>query len=180
METTKKYRRGYEPADWVKRFAHLIPRGPVLDLACGKGRNGRFLLGPEHDVTFVDRDVSGLWDLEGEKGAVILSRDLEGGAPWPFEREAFAGILVVNYLHRPLFPHLIASLKPRGLLIHSTFARGNEKYGRPRNPDFLLEKDELMEVYGAAMEVIEFTQGTRRDPPRVVQSICARKPGPRC
>lgn len=160
------------PAPWVLRYASLVPPGPVLDLACGDGRNGRLFLEGGYKVTFVDRDTSRLSDLADNTDATILEYHLEDESPWPFEEAQFCGIVVVNYLHRPLFPHLAAALKPGGVLIYQTFMAGNERFGKPRNPDFLLEYDELLDVFGESMEVIAFEQGFLPDPDRVVQSIC--------
>lgn len=162
-------------AQWVKRFTPLIPPGCVLDLACGGGRNGRFLLEHWYKVTFVDRNISGVADLEQHPGATLLEYDLEAGKPWPFKPEQFSGIIAVNYLHRPLFHHLLNSLAHGGVLIYHTFSAGNERFGRPGNPDYLLKDNELIEVFGQALEVIDFEQGYKPDPDRVVQGICAVK-----
>lgn len=163
------------PSPWVVRYAERVPEGPVLDLACGGGRNGRYFLSAGRRVTFLDRDVSGLADLSANKSAAIMAYDLESGLPWPFSEAQFSGIIVVNYLYRPLLRHLSHSLSTGGLLIYQTFAQGNEKYGRPRNPEFLLAPDELLNTFGATMEVIDFQQGFMPEPDRIVQSLCAVK-----
>jgi hypothetical protein len=84
--------------------------------------------------------------------------ELERGS-WPLPGLAFDAIVVANYLHRPLFPHLLAALDARGTLFYETFARGNEAYGRPSNPDFLLEPGELLRVADGRLTVIAFEQG---------------------
>ena len=168
-----------QPVEWVKRFAGIVPEyGPVLDLACGGGRHGRFLMELGHPVTFVDRNVTGLGDIAGLGEAVIVETDLETGSPWPQQlvQTKFAGIVVVNYLHRPHFPMIVESLTAGGVLIYQTFAQGNEKYGRPSNPDFLLRENELMEYFGKDLDVVEFEQGFFQEPkPAVIQKICACK-----
>ena len=129
-------------------------------------------------MTFADRNVSGLADLTGIANVTMVETDLENGIPWPPELSGklFAGIVVVNYLYRPLFPRLYDSLTEGGVLIYQTFAQGNEKYGRPKNPDFLLRDNELLDYFGPKMEVIEFEQGLFYEPdPAVIQRICARK-----
>lgn len=163
------------PSTWVTRFAHLVTKGPVLDLACGGGRHGRFFLRAGYQVLFVDRDVSRLADLRDNPAAQVMQYDLENDSPWPFERDRFGAVVVVNYLHRPLFPHLAESLQKGGVLIYQTFALGNEKYGRPSNPDFLLKENELLERFGQKLQVVDFEQGYQPDPERVIQSICALK-----
>ena len=163
------------PSSWVVQHATQVPSGMVLDLACGGGRHGRLFLDLGYRVTFLDRDVSRVADLGVNKDAKILEYDLENGAPWPFESDQFSGIIVVNYLHRPLLARLEESLKKGGVLIYRTFAQGNERYGRPANPDFLLAPGELRAFFGQSMEVIDFQEGFLENPDRVVQSICAIK-----
>ncbi len=160
---------------WVERFAHLIPQGEVLDLACGGGRHGRYFLNKGLSVTFLDRDVSGVEDLADHPLAQVVEFDLEAGRPWPFAAEKFSAVVVVNYLHRPLLPYLFESLKEGGVLLYHTFADGNQMYGRPSNPDFLLQQNELLNAYGKDMQVIDFIQGYSPSPPSVTQSICAIK-----
>ncbi|MGZ8295508.1 MAG: class I SAM-dependent methyltransferase, partial [Telluria sp.] len=127
---------------WVERFAPLIPAGEVLDLACGTGRHARHLARLGHPVLGVDRDAGALAAAGGE-GVTTLAFDLEDPAlAWPFAPGRFAGIVVTNYLHRPLFPQLIASLQPGGVLIYETFAAGNAAFGKPSSPAFLLEHGE--------------------------------------
>src|ERR1043166_7203864 len=106
------------PSSWIARHAHLVPRSArLLDLAAGSGRHTRYFKGLGHAVTAVDRDVSGLADLAGEAQIEVIAADLEGGAPWPLDERRFAGIVVTNYLHRPLFPDIAAALLPGGVLL---------------------------------------------------------------
>ncbi len=164
-----------EPSEWVLRFAALVPPGgAVLDVACGRGRHGRMFRDRGHAVTFVDRDVTGVADLTGAADAEIVEADLESGRGWPFAGRRFAGIVVTNYLWRPLLPHLVAAVAPGGVLIYETFGLGNEAYTRPRNPDHLLHPGELLEAVGGRLQVVAFEAGIRRDPKaRVVQRIVA-------
>lgn len=173
-----------QPSAWVARFAPLIAPGEVLDLACGSGRHSRLLAALGHPVCALDRDGDSLAALAASAPAGIstLRFDLENGAPWPFAPARFAGIVVTNYLHRPLFGAMLASLAPGGVLIYETFARGNERYGKPSNPDFLLHEGELLDlVRDPAMpgwRVIAFEDGYVASPkPAMVQRICAMAPG---
>lgn len=180
METTPGSCRHTGPAeasDWVRRFAALVPPGgTVLDLACGSGRHGRLFLARGHHVVFLDRNVGGVSDLAGSQGADIVEADLEGPAGWPFAERRFAGIVVTNYLWRPLLPNLAMAVEDGGVLIYETFGRGNEAYSRPRNPDHLLRPGELLDAFGGTMQVVAYENGIRRDPkPRVVQRIAAVK-----
>ena len=160
------------PSAWVRRFAPLILRGGhVLDLAAGEGRHTQLLLDMGFSVTAVDRDVEGLRALAGPRCSV-QQIDLESGAGWPLGG-GYDGIVVTNYLHRPLLPAIKNALATDGLLIYETFAVGNERFGRPSNPDFLLRSGELLEVF-ARLTVIAFEQGEVQLPrPAVIQRLAA-------
>lgn len=166
-----------EPASlWVTRCAPLIrPGGTVLDLACGSGRNARWLAQQGWCVTAVDRNAEALARLQGEDHITTRQADLEH-EPWPFSGLTFDGIIVCRYLHRPLFPLIAASLAQDGVLIYETFMLGQEQYGRPHNPDFLLQRDELLNVFSPLLHVLSFEQGLVGEPgPAFLQRICAKR-----
>jgi SAM-dependent methyltransferase len=163
-------------SQWVRRFAPLIcPGGRVIDLAAGVGRHTRLLLDMGLHVTAIDRDVNALRSLAGSRCAV-REIDLETGNPDDIAARLggdYDGIIVTNYLHRPLLRPLAAALAPGGILIYETFMVGNERFGRPRNPEFLLRPGELPEVF-AGLTVIAFEQGEIARPrPAMIQRIAA-------
>jgi SAM-dependent methyltransferase len=162
------------PSPWVCRFAPLIRVGGlVLDVACGAGRHTRYLAGLGYRVEAVDRDAEALRGLAGIYGVTAREVDLEGG-PWPYAGRSFDAIVVTNYLHRPLFPHLLAALADGGVLIYETFAAGNERYGRPRNPDFLLKPGELLELTRGRLRVVAYEDVHVEVPrPAMIQRLCA-------
>ena len=166
------------PSAWVQRWCGRVPKGGrVLDVACGQGRHTRLFAQLGHPVEAVDRDPALLAGLTGIPGVSTRCADLEAG-PWPYGASSFAGIVVVNYLHRPLFPLLLAALAPEAALIYETFALGNERYGRPSNPDFLLKPGELLEVVRGTLHVVAYEDLFVAEPrPALVQRICAIKPG---
>ena len=144
------------PSNWVQRFVPLIPSGGnVLDLACGRGRHARFLSSRGFTVEAVDRDVAALETLQGIPGIATRCADLEAG-PWPYAGRRFAGIVVTNYLWRPLLPYLMAAMDKGSVLIYETFMLGNERFGKPNNPAFLLRPDELRHVIRKHLELIAF------------------------
>ncbi len=148
----------------------------MLDVAAGGGRHSAFFLDRGHPVTAVDRDVSGLAFLAGRQGFEIVAADLES-RPWPFSGRTFAAVVVVNYLWRPLFPALLGALAPGGLLLYETFAAGNERFGRPANPAFLLRPGELLAWVGGLLDVLSFEEGEEYEPrPAQRQRIAARRP----
>ena len=163
-----------DPSAWVQRWTPLVRKGgAVLDVACGGGRHARWFAGLGHSVDAVDRDPAAIAALAGVPGVTALCADIEGG-PWPYTGRVYAAVVVTNYLHRPLFPHLRAALAPGGVLIYETFGLGNEAYGRPSNPEFLLRPRELLELAGADWHVVAYENGYVDQPkPAVVQRICA-------
>jgi SAM-dependent methyltransferase len=167
------------PSAWVARWAPAIPPGETLDLACGGGRHARLLAGLAHPVLALDRDAAALAQATGQ-GIATLAYDLEApGNPWPFAPGRFAGIVVTNYLHRPLFADLAAALAPGGMLIYETFAIGNEVFGKPSNPAFLLAPGELLDLArDGGLRVLAYEDGIVATPrPARVQRLCAVGPG---
>jgi SAM-dependent methyltransferase len=163
---------------WVRRHAPLIPPGEVLDLACGGGRHARWLAALGHPVLALDIDPLALARAAGP-GITTLQADLEGeGALWPCAAGRFAGIVVTNYLHRPLLPDLLASLAPNGVLIYETFAIGNALFGKPSNPAFLLQAGELLDLAGGnGLRIVAFEEGVLQRPKAaMVQRLCCAKP----
>jgi SAM-dependent methyltransferase len=161
------------PSPWVARWLAARPPGRVLDLACGSGRHARWAAGLGHQVVAVDRDALA---LEGLKDARItaLQEDLEQGA-WSLMAQRFDVIVCTNYLYRPRMALMLALLAPGGLWIHETFALGNERFGRPRNPDFLLREGELLRWAAlAGLQVLGFESGVVCEPNQAcVQRIAA-------
>jgi len=163
------------PSPWVMRHLDSLPvGGRVLDLACGGGRHARVLAAQGHPVLAVDRDAAALATLADCPGVRTLAVDLEGGE-WPLAGQLFAGVIVTNYLWRPRLPDVCALLACGGVLIYETFMVGNEAYGKPSNPDFLLRSQELRAVAAAAgLREIAFEEGyVARPKPALRQAICA-------
>ncbi len=162
------------PSAWIERFAHLVPADArVLDVAAGRGRHARYFASRGARVVAVDRDPAALAELAGVPGVETRALDLETGG-WPLASETFDAIVVVNYLHRALFPFLLGALAPDGTLLYETFAIGNERFGRPSNPDFLLRRDELLDWVRGRLAVVAFEQGrVDGDRPAVVQRLAA-------
>ena len=160
---------------WVQRFAPLIPLGGVvLHLACGNGRHARLLASLGYRVEAVDRNAEALVGLANVPQIAIRIVDLESGS-WPYAAESFDGIVVTNYLFRPRLGDLVAALKPGGVLIYETFMVGNERFGMPSNPDFLLCPNELLDRVQQRLAVVAFEQGDIENPkPACVQRLCAR------
>jgi SAM-dependent methyltransferase len=159
---------------WVQRWlAWIRPGGAVLDVAAGSGRHARLLARMGFEVDAVDRDASLFADPP--PNVAVLQADLETG-PWPYDGRRFDAIVVTHYLHRPLLPRLVDSLEGGGLLIYETFAQGNERFGKPSNPAFLLAPGELLETVRGKLRVLGYEDLTIDDPrPAAVQRLAARR-----
>jgi SAM-dependent methyltransferase len=164
------------PSPWIVRWgAGVPPGGQVLDVACGGGRHCEWFAGRGCRVLGIDRDpaiarLSGLY-----AGIEVLVADIEGG-PWPPGARRFDAVVVTNYLHRPLMPTLVEAVAPGGWLLYETFAAGNERFGKPSNPDFLLRPGELLELVRGVLRVVAFEDVEITDPRRaMVQRIAARR-----
>jgi SAM-dependent methyltransferase len=157
------------PSEWVRRWADLVTQGPVLDVASGSGRHAILFAERGLEVVAVDREAQSI------AGVRFVQADLEGGGAWPFAGQRFAAIIVTNYLHRPLMPALEGALAEEGVLIYETFMTGNEKFGRPSNPAFLLKPGELLEAF-RGLTPIAFEQGyVERPKPAMIQRLCATR-----
>lgn len=167
-----------DPSAWVIRFASLVPgRGDVLDIACGAGRHTRLFLARGHRVVAVDRDLSGVADLAEHTHLERVEADLEDDTPFALTGRRFSAVVVTNYLHRPLMPALVAAVDAGGVLIYETFAVGNECFGRPKNPHFLLTPGELLDVVRGHLRVIAYEDLVVDEPsPAAIQRICAMGP----
>ena len=178
MQATEQHKNAETISGWVRRWAPLLPGGEVLDLACGSGRHARHLVSLGHPVIALDHDPEMLEKAAGP-GITTSLVDLEApGAAWPFAAGRFAGIVVTNYLHRPLLEAMIASLAPDGVLLYETFAEGNEEFGKPSNPKFLLNEGELLALaLQQGLRVVAFEEGRVEQPKAaLVQRICAVRP----
>lgn len=157
------------PSAWVLDGLRGVPDGShVLDFACGSGRHSIAALQRGLTVMAVDRDAAALSVLARQAEAlggtarsslVLLQADLEAD-PWPLEPAGFDAVVVCNYLFRPRLPALAGLLRPGGLMIYETFAQGNERYGRPSNPDYLLASGELFAwAQATGLHVIAYQDG---------------------
>ena len=169
------------PSSWVKRWAHLLPLSKkldandsadiadVLDLACGHGRHMQYLFGLGHKVLGVDRNAEAL-KTASQWGDALLA-DIENAA-WPLDGRTFKAVLVTNYLWRELFPKILNSLAEGGVLIYETFSQGNEAFGKPSRPEFLLQSGELL-VRCKGLRIVAFEEGWMPSPDRLIQRVVA-------
>lgn len=166
------------PAGWVRRFIGGIKAGgDILDVACGAGRHMRLALEQGYRVTGIDIDVSKLDDLAERKDVSLIEADLEAGHPFPLRDLRYEGVIVTNYLWRPILPEIVGCVADDGLLIYETFSEGHERKGKPSNPDFLLKRNELLDAVMDKLVVVAFEYGLRPDKqPKIVQRVAACGP----
>ncbi len=174
MTASEMPHQGLAKSPWISRWLPLLaPGSRVLDVACGFGRHSRFAQEQGHQVVAVDRDPEALATLASLPGVSAIELDIEH-EDWPFAGQKFDAVVVTNYLYRPLFPALLDSVAYAGLLIYETFAQGNERFGRPSNPDFLLRAGELYDVVRPLLRVLAFEDVYQSSPkPAMVQRVCA-------
>lgn len=165
------------PSHWVCRWTPLIrPGGRVLDLACGGGRHMQWLATQGLTTLGVDRSPEAL-TLAAAFGQTLLA-DIENG-PWPLPSQSFDAVVVTNYLWRPLWPQILESVGPGGVLIYETFAQGHETVGRPSRADFLLAPGELLQVASlGGLRVVAYEDGFLNAPDRFVQRLAAVRETP--
>ena len=114
----------------------------------------------------VDNQISKANDLQNVEGVKLVEYDLEAGNSLPFPASSFQGIVVTNYLYRPIFSQLLCLLEVGGILIYETFAVGHEKYGRPKNPNYLLNSGELINLVSPQMRIIAYEERLITRPPK--------------
>ena len=162
------------PSPWIVQWAGLVPAGAtVLDVAAGRGRHSRFFAARGCKVTAIARDVSG---LVADANIEVIQADLEDGSPWLLAIRKFGAVVVTNYLHRPLMPALLEAVEPGGTLIYQTFMVGNERFGKPSRPEFLLKDGELLDLVRGKFSVIAYEARLISEPAMaMVQRIAARR-----
>ncbi len=168
----------HETSQWVRRFLPGVPSGgSILDVACGAGRHMRLALERGYTVTGIDRDLSRVEDLAARKDVGLVEADLESGRPFPLKDMAYDGVIVTNYLWRPILADIVGCVADDGVLIYETFAAGHERHGKPCNPDFLLRANELIEAVLPRLTVVAYEHGLRGGShPKIVQRIAACGP----
>ncbi|HEY3177030.1 MAG TPA: rhodanese-like domain-containing protein [Candidatus Polarisedimenticolia bacterium] len=166
------------PSSWLVENADLLPRGGrALDVACGRGRHALLLAAAAGlSVRALDRDeakIAALRDDAVRLGLDVSAEavDLEAGGAG-LGVEEYDLILVIHYLHRPLFPAIVAALRPGGLLLYETFTVDQAARGHPSNPAFLLQHSELARL-AAPLRVERERDGEFEG--RMVAAVAARK-----
>ncbi|MDA7946478.1 MAG: class I SAM-dependent methyltransferase [Hyphomicrobiaceae bacterium] len=167
--------RPKDPSGWVQRFLEGVKSGgSVLDVACGAGRHMRLALDMGFTVTGIDRDLSNVEDLANRQDVGLIEADLETGRAFPLKDMRYDGVIVTNYLYRPILSDIVGCVATDGVLIYETAAAGNERYAGPSNPDYLLKPNELIDAVMPHLVVVAYENGLRDNrSPKVVGRIAA-------
>ena len=175
--------RLWSPSAFVEREAERVRRerpvpGRALDLACGSGRAAVFLALAGWSAQGWDVDESALERARGlaarcGAGARFVRVDLEG-APPPEVEEPFDLIVIVRYLHRPLFAWIERTLAPGGHLLYETFRDGQQRFGPPRRERHLLRSGELLTAFPSL--IVEHHEETPDGVPPMLARLSAVKP----
>jgi SAM-dependent methyltransferase len=153
-------------------------KGRLLDLACGSGRHVRLALELGFEVMAVDRDAIAMASLPDAATAVRVDLEAEDAPARFFKPNAkqFDVVLVTNYLFRPHLQLVLDCVAPGGLLVYETFATGNAAFGRPSNPDFLLETREFLIRLSANWHILAYEDGIRDGRARIQRVAAIRDP----
>ena len=170
-------------ADSLELLRQSCGNLPVLDLACGGGRNGSFLADQGLSVIFADRNQAALDDIAAARSGCGFSQywavDFEADDTHPLVDKSFGAILVFRYLHRPLMHAIKKAVQPGGIAIYETFTTEQPRFGRPSNPDFLLQPGELAATF-SDWEVLHGFEGTSVSETsgnsQAIAQLVARKP----
>jgi rhodanese-related sulfurtransferase len=166
------------PSSWLVQNADLLPRrGKALDVAAGSGRHALLLSAAGLSVRAVDRDAEAVAELKAAARRLGFRveaevKDLEAPTV-DLGEEAYDIVLVVNYLHRPLFPVLARALRRGGYLLYETYTKAQAERGKPTNPEYLLDPGELPHLV-APLEVVRQREGEFEG--GMVSAVAARKP----
>ena len=174
-----KFLNKLKPSSWIIEQINdlkINKKINVLDFASGNGRHSIKLSKKYSMITAIDKDINKLNMYKDVENINTICFDLETDEEWPLEKESFDVIIVTNYLYRPRIKELANLLKKDGFLLYETFAVGNEKYGKPSNPDYVLNKKELINIFKSKFEVIYYFQGkVIYDKISIVQRCCLKK-----
>jgi len=143
-----------EPAAFLRQIFHTGPweirPGRALDLATGQGRNALFLAEKGFTIDAIDISEVGLQQAQRqvEKRGLTLNLIQADLASYEFPDSAYDLILNINFLLRSLIPKVKKALRPGGHIIFDTYLVDQQALGHPRNPAYLLQHNELLDLFG--------------------------------
>ena len=174
-----KFLNNLKPSTWIMNQINALKirrKINILDFASGNGRHAINLSKNYSMITAIDKDIEKLNLYKNIENINTICFDLETDEEWPLEKESFDIIIVTNYLYRPRIKDLASFLKKGGFLFYETFAVGNENYGRPINPNYLLKDKELIDIFKGKCEILYYFQGkVVNDKTSIIQRCSLKK-----
>ena len=147
---THVHESSFEPAQFLVENLGLLPRGRALDVAMGNGRNAIYLAQAGFQVEGVDMSpeaVNAALESSREAGVTIKAQVVDLESSYQVEKGAYDAIICFNYLQRSLIPQIKDGLRPGGMVVYETFIVDQAQFGRPRNPEYLLKYNELLDMF---------------------------------
>jgi len=144
------HERGFEPAQFLVDNIELLPKGRVLDVAMGAGQNAIYLAKMGFEVEGVDispEAVSSALELARKSGVNIRAQVADLEKEYHIEKGAYNVIICFNYLQRSLIPQIKDGLRKGGMVVYETFIVDQAQFGKPKNPDYLLRHNELLNMF---------------------------------
>jgi tellurite methyltransferase len=164
------------PSRFLVDHIQLLPRGRVLDIAMGAGRNALYLARMGFEVEGVDISAGSIQTalrLAQENGIIIRAEVADLEKNYRIEADSYAVIVCFNYLQRSLMPRIKAGIKKGGMLVYETYIVDQQQFGHPRNPDFLLQHNELLNIF-RDFRCLRYREGIIEDR-KAIASLIAEK-----
>jgi tellurite methyltransferase len=166
----------HEASRFLVENIPILPKGRVLDIAIGNGRNAVYLATMGFQVEGIDISPIAIESaLESARAAGVEIRvqvaDLEGN--YHIEKKAYDLIICFNYLQRSLIPDIRNGIRPGGMIVYETFIVDQVRFGKPRDPDHLLEHNELLHMF-RDFRCLSYHEGVIEDR-KAVAGIIAEK-----
>jgi tellurite methyltransferase len=165
VDWDERYKSGFtdhhtETHGLLARFYRAIPKGRILDVAMGAGRDGLFLAQRGYEVYGLERSIEAIklarrGSREGEARLFPVQGD---AAALPIKDESMEGIVVFYFLLRDSLGDLLRALKDGGVVIYETFLKRQNEIDRYRNPDYLLGDGELIGLFGP-LDLLHYEEG---------------------
>ena len=165
-----------EPAQFLVENLRLLPKGRVLDVAMGNGRNAIYLAKAGFDVEGIDMSpeaVNTALESSRKAGVTIVAHVADLESNYQIKKSAYDVIICFNYLQRSLILQIKDGLKRGGMVVYETFIVDQDQFGKPQNPDYLLKHNELLDIF-REFRCLRYREGIIENR-KAVASIIAQK-----
>jgi SAM-dependent methyltransferase len=176
MPNVNIHENSFEPSQFLVENVGLLPRGRVLEVAMGSGRNAVYLAKLGFDVEGVDISLDAVntaLELAQEMGVSIKAQVIDLESNYLIEKDAYVVIICFNYLQRTLISQIKDGLLKGGMIVYETFIVDQAKIGKPKNPDYLLTHNELLDMF-RDFRCLRYREGVFKGQ-KAIASIIAQK-----